>query len=222
MSPITISIFPEFKENYSYYALQKNLELVESVVQFSKGQYLSPEKIELIKEKLGKKLIGTQFYPGGSSVLFGWSFPSEQVGRLMYKPYYTRHLTQLLIHYFSITDFLSFLKKIDLEPDMQKLRFITPKVIGIAKIEAFDKDFPTLIVEEVQGDTIKDDLHLVKSISNITKQLAKKGLICDPYPANWKYYSKENRQHISYIDLLSSNTLKDVNSRIAILIDQLQ
>ncbi|MHA1978906.1 MAG: hypothetical protein ACW98I_18530 [Candidatus Hodarchaeales archaeon] len=222
MCPPTISIFPEFKENYSYYAIQKNLELVESVVNFSKGQFLSPEKIDLIKEKLGKKLIGTQFYPGGSSVLFAWSFPSEQVGRLMYKPYYKRHLTQLLIHYFCIGDFLTSLKEIDLEPDMQKFRFITPKVIGIAKIEMFDKEFPTLIVEEVQGDTIKDDLHLVKSVSNLTKKLAKKGLICDPYPANWKYYSEENRQHISYIDLLSSNKLKDINSRIAKLITQLQ
>ena len=113
MYPLTFSIFPEFKENYSYYAIQKNLELVESVVHFSRGQFMGPEKIELIKEKLGKKLKGTRLYPGGSSVLFGWSFPSEQVGRLMYKPYYTRHLTQLLIHYFCIGEFLTSLKEIE-------------------------------------------------------------------------------------------------------------
>ncbi|MHA1992927.1 MAG: hypothetical protein ACW97Z_00135 [Candidatus Hodarchaeales archaeon] len=222
MSPPTFNIFPEFKKNYSYYALQKNLELVESVVQFSRGQFLGPKKIELIKEKLGKKLIGTQFYAGGSSVLFGWSFPSEQVGRLMYKPYYSRHLTQLLIHYFCISDFLTTIKKINLEPELKEYRFITPKVIGIAKIEAFDKEYPILIVEEVQGDTIKEDLTLVKAISHLTKKLAKSGLICDPYPANWKYYSNQDRQHISYIDLLSSNMLKDINSRIASLIQQLQ
>ncbi len=222
MCPLTFSIFPEFKENYSYYALQKNLELVESVVHFSRGQFMGPEKIELIKEKLGKKLKGTRFYPGGSSVLFGWSFPSEQVGRLMYKPYYKRHLTQLLIHYFCIGEFVTSLKEIDLEPDMQKIHFMTPKVIGIAKIEAFEKEFPTLIVEEVQGETIKKDLHLVKAISHITKNLGLKGLICDPYPANWKYYSDQDKKHISYIDLFSSNTLKDINARIAKLINQLQ
>ncbi len=221
MCPPTFSILPEFKNNYSYYALQKNLELVESVVQFSRGQFLNPEKIEIIKEKLGKKLIGTRFYPGGSSVLFGWSFPSEQVGRLMYKPYYSRHLTQLLIHYFCINDFLSTLKKINLEPEIPKYRFITPKVIGIAKIEAFEREFPTLIVEEVQGDTIQDDLQLIRTISQLTKKLAKKGFICDPYAANWKYYTNEDKNHISYIDLLSSNRLKNINSRIAELIKQL-
>ncbi len=215
-------MFPEFKENYSYYALQSNLELVESVVNFSRGQFLSPEKIELIKEKLGKKLIGTKFYPGGSSVLFGWSFPSEQVGRLMYKPYYSRHLTQLLIHYFCISEFLKSFKLIDLDPKLQDYRFATPKVIGIAKIEAFEREFPTLIVEEVQGDTIKDDLNLIKAISHLSKKLAKTGLICDPYSANWKYYSNQDKKHISYIDLLSSNKLKDINSRISKLIKQLQ
>jgi hypothetical protein len=221
MCPPTFSILPEFKDNYSYFILQKNLELVESVVHYSRGNFLNLEKIELIKEKLGKKLLGTRFYPGGSSVLFGWSFPSEQVGRLMYKPYYSRHLTQLLIHYFCISDFLSTIKKINLEHDIQNYRFVTPKVIGIAKIEAFEREFPTLIVEEVQGDTVQDDLQLIKAISQLTKSLAKKGLICDPYAANWKYYTNEDKSHISYIDLLSSNKLKNINSRIADLINQL-
>jgi len=92
---------------------------------------------------------------------------------------------------------------------------------GIAKIEAFEREFPTLIVEEVQGDTIRDDLRLIRAISHLTKEFAKKGLLCDPYSANWKYYTNEDKNHISYIDLLSSNRLTNINSRIAELIKQL-
>ena len=217
MCPPTFSILPEFKGNYSYYAIQKNLELVESVVNYSRGQFLSPERIELIKEKLGKKLIGTRFYPGGSSVLFGWSFPFD-IGSVIIKPYYSRELSALIIHCLTWQDFVCEFQNMQFQFNDKEIQVMLPDVIGVAKIETFSKFFPVLMTMEAAGEAIQAYPSLIRKVGTFTRDLAKKGIISDPYPSNWKLSFNDSYGIIQYIDLLSSNRLKNVQNRISELL----
>jgi len=98
MSQISVFIFPEYKNQISSRALQKRLELVESIIAFSKDKNLSSKDIERINKKLGSRMRGTKLYPGGSSVLFGWSFSFDKIGPIILKPYYNREISALIIH----------------------------------------------------------------------------------------------------------------------------
>ena len=89
------------------------------------------------------------------------------------------------------------------------------------KVELVKPNFQK-IQEEVKGESIKNDPPLIKCISRVALKLAQKGIICDPYPANWLSYKDQGEKFISYIDLLSSNTLTNVNERISALIKSLQ
>ena len=220
MNHLSYTLFPEFKSVISKSLLENNLKLVSSVINFSKGNFLGQNKIDLITNKLGKKMEGTRLYAGGTSVLFGWGFTFQNIDGVMIKPYYSREIFQLMLHYLSISDFLVAVKSIEnSKKSMIKLKI--PKVMGIAKIDTLNRNFPVLIMEEVRGDSIKGDFPAIKEISNAVRGLAREGIICDPYPSNWKYLNNEIRTDISYIDLVSSNKLTDVNRRIAELLSKL-
>ncbi len=221
MNLLSYALFPEFKSLISDSLLKNNLKLVSSVVNFSKGEFLSQNKINLIKNKLGKKMDGTRLYPGGTSVLFGWGFTFPKVDGVMIKPYYSREIFQLILHYLSISDFLIAVKNIE-KSTKSVIRIIIPKVIGIAKIDTLNRNFPVLIMEEVKGESIKGNFPAIKEISKMARNLALEGIICDPYPSNWKYLNNKERNIISYIDLISSNSLTDVNNRVAELLSSLQ
>ena len=222
MASTTFSIFPEFKGKISDHLIKERLNLVSSVITFSKGHYLDSHKIKLIRGKLGEKLKSSTLCSGGSSVLFCWGFPFQQIGPVMFKPYYARELSQLLIHYLSIDDFFDSLGKMDLPQNLLECQIRIPRIIGIAKIEVLTRTYPLLLAEEVKGESIKNDPPLIKCISRVALKLAQKGIICDPYPANWLSYKDQGEKFISYIDLLSSNTLTNVNERISALIKSLQ
>jgi hypothetical protein len=219
---VKINIFPDFRDKLSDIDLKRNIDLITSVINYSKGNFLNKQKIVLIEEKLGEKLEGTRLYPGGSSVLFGWGFSFKECGNVIFKPYYSRDLSHLIIHYLSVSEFYKALKKTKLHEILSSIDLKIPEVIGLAKTETFNRTFPILITEEMGGDTIMGNILLVKSISQIAKHLARKGVICDPYPANWKYCTVQGNQCISYIDLLSSNLLFDATNRIGELIQSLQ
>ncbi len=223
MTSAAYSIFPKFKGIVSETFVQRNLDLVCSVINFSKGELLDQSKINLIEGKLGNKLTGTTFYPGGSSVIFGWSFPlSDSNLRVMFKPYYSRELTQLIIHYLSMDDYFHSIEKIEYIVGNSKLIFSTPKLIGVATVELLSRTIPILLVEEILGESVKNDPDMIRTISQVSRNLAKDGIISDPYPANWKYFDDRTKDKIAYIDLLSSNRLKNVNERIKLLIEAIK
>ncbi|MHA2238977.1 MAG: hypothetical protein ACXAB2_11485 [Candidatus Hodarchaeales archaeon] len=219
MTTEAYSIFPKFQGLISEAFIERNLDLVSSVINFAKGELLNQSKINQIEKKLGNKLKGTTFYPGGSSVIFGWSFPFSNDLNVMFKPYYSRELTQLIIHYLTIDEYFLSIEKIEYTVGNLKLSLTTPKVIGVAKAEILSRTVPILLVEEILGESIKDDPDVIKTISQVSRNLAKDGIISDPYPANWKYFDNKTKDKIAYIDLLSSNRLKNVNERIRQLID---
>ena len=221
MSHLSYTIFPEFESLISESLIKNDLKLVSSLINFSKGNFLDRTAIIQISEKLGQKMKGTRLYPGGTSVLFGWGFTFPKIDGVMIKPYYSREIFQLILHYLSISDFLNTVKK--LEKSAKKLiRIKVPKVIGVAKIEALNRNFPVLIMEEVKGESIQGNFPVIKEISKCVRDLARNGIICDPYPANWKYSSMKEQTSISYIDLLSSNCLTNVHNRIAELLSSLK
>lgn len=219
MTSVAFSIFPKFSGVVAETFIKANLDLVASVINFSKGKLLNQTKINQIEKKLGKKLSGTTFYPGGSSVIFGWSFPYSSDLRIMFKPYYTRELTQLLIHYLSIEDYFVSIKNNEYSVGGSILCFTTPKVIGVAIIEILSRTIPILFVEEILGESIQKDPPMIRTVSQVSRDLAKDGIISDPYPANWKYFDSKTKDKIAYIDLLSSNQLRNVNERIRDLIE---
>jgi hypothetical protein len=221
MNHISYALFPEFKFLVSESFLENNLKLVSSVISFSKGNFIDQKKINLIINKLGHKMDGTRLYPGGTSVLFGWGFTFPKIDGVMIKPYYSREIFQLILHYLSISDFLVAIKKIE-KSTKRMIRIKVPKVMGIAKVKALNRNFPTLIMEEVMGDSIKGNFPAIKEISQSVRDLAREGIICDPYPSNWKYLSNKERNIVSYIDLISSNSLTDVNKRVAELLSSLK
>ena len=222
MTAVAFNIFPDFQSQIPNQLVKERLKLVSSIINFSKGCFLDAKKIETMKKKLGTKLKNSTLYPGGSSVLFCWGFLFQYDLRVLFKPYYTRELSQLLIHYLSVEDFVNAIGNIDLPPVLCDYHIKIPKVVGIATIEALSRTFPLLLVEEVKGESIRNNPPLIKCISKITVKLGQKGIICDPYTANWLSYTNKEGKVLSYIDLLSSNALTNVTERISELINSLE
>ncbi|MCK4848921.1 MAG: hypothetical protein KAT16_07860, partial [Candidatus Heimdallarchaeota archaeon] len=154
MNHLSYTLFPEFKSLISDSLLKNNLKLVSSIINFSKGNFLDQNKINLISDKLGQKMKGTRLYPGGTSVLFGWGFTFPKIDGVMIKPYYSCEIFQLLLHYLSISDFLIAKKNLE-KSEKHIMRIKVPKVIGVAKIDALNRNFPVLIMEEVKGESIQ-------------------------------------------------------------------
>ncbi|MFW9903766.1 MAG: hypothetical protein ACFFFH_05495 [Candidatus Thorarchaeota archaeon] len=218
MSSIPFFLFPEYKNKLSSSALQKSLGLVESIVGFSKGNNLTPESIDRISQKLGVRMKGTTLYPGGSSCLFGWSFPFDKIGSIIIKPYYSRELSALMIHYLTWQDFIFEFQNMQFQLNNKEIQVKLPNVIGVAKIETFSRFFPVLITTEAAGEAIQAYPSLIREVGTFTRNLAKKGIISDPYPSNWKISFSNNHGVIQYIDLLSSNRLRNVQKRISKLL----
>ena len=221
MSHISFFLFPELKNQISTGALKKSLDLVESIVGFSKGKRLSRDAINRISERLGPRMKGTNLYPGGSSVLFGWSFLFDKIGSVIIKPYYRRELLALIIHYLTCQDFIHDFQSLQFRIKDKEIRITIPEVVGLAKIETLSRLYPVLITKEAPGESIQSHPLLIKTISNVARGLAQKGVICDPYPSNWLISFVDGRGLIQYIDLLSSNRLENVRGRIAKLIQDL-
>ncbi|MHA2224729.1 MAG: hypothetical protein ACXAC8_05970 [Candidatus Hodarchaeales archaeon] len=222
MSQISFFLVPEFKNQISHGTMRNSLDLVESIIGFSKGNSLNQDNIDRITIQLGKRMKGTRLYPGGSSVLFGWSFFFKNIGNVIIKPYYKRRMTALLIHYLTVKDSQNKLQNRQLRITSRKFSLKIPDVIGFAKIETFSQSFPALITFEVLGESIHKRPALIKIISRLSRDLAKNGIIVDPYPSNWKYNPANNARSIHYIDLLSSNRLIDARKRIAELIQNIE
>lgn len=222
MSRIPTIIFPEFYNQVSREGLQQCLDLVESIVGFSKGKSLTRVNIDLITKKLGSRMSGTRLFPGGTSVLFAWSFYFNNLGSIIIKPYYTREIVSLLIHYFTLQDFDQYLDDFELEFQSMQMKIDIPKVIGIAKIRSMERDYPVLMTFEAVGEPIQKNAGIIGITSKIARNLGKKGIIMDPYPANWKFSVKNGHIIIEYIDLLSSNLLKDLKNRITELLNRFE
>ncbi len=218
MSRIPFFLFPEYKNQISSGALQKSLDLVESIIGFSKGNSLRREEISRISLKLGVRMRGTTLYPGGSSCLFGWSFPFDKIGSVIIKPYYSRELSALMIHYLTWQDFVSEFQNMRFWLDDKEIQVMLPKVVGVAKIETFSRFYPVLMTTEASGEGIQAYPSLIRKVGTFTSDLAKKGIISDPYPSNWKISFTESYGIVQYIDLLSSNRLKNVQNRISELL----
>lgn len=220
MSNISFFLFPKFKNQIEKESIRKSLDLVKSIVGFSKGKRLGQKDIHRITKKLGSRMKGTRLYAGGSSVLFGWSFNFEKIGFTIIKPYYSRELTALIIHYFTSKDFRKEFQEIRFEFENREIKVTIPDVVGLAKIETLSRFFPVLIMMEATGETIQAP-SLIRNITHITRDLAQKGIICDPYPSNWKISFNEDKGIVQYIDLLSSNQLTNIHNRIVELIQSL-
>ncbi|MFX0122135.1 MAG: hypothetical protein ACFFAE_00725 [Candidatus Hodarchaeota archaeon] len=218
MSRIPFFFFPKYKNQISSGALQKSLDLVESIIGFSKGNSLSREAISQISRKLGVRMKGTTLYPGGSSCLFGWSFSFKKIGSVILKPYYNREISALIIHYLSCQDFVDEFQQMHFQLNDKEIQVKLPEVVGVAKIETFSRFYPVLMTMEAAGEAIQAYPSLIRNVGIFTRDLAKKGIICDPYPSNWKLSFTDNYGIIQYIDLLSSNRLENVQSRISELI----
>lgn len=220
MSRHSFLLFPEFKNKLSHDTIREALDLVETIIIYSKGKSLHVDEIEKIKSKLNSRMVGGYLYPGGTSVLFGWSFQFK-IGRIIIKPYYNRELAQLIIHYFTAKDCAKDLLKVRLIINNEEFQIKIPEIIGIAKIRTFPKDFPTLLAREVRGESIQGYPQFIKHISNAARDFALQGIICDPYASNWKFSRSKNKSIIHYIDLLSSNRLLNIKKRISNLIQNL-
>ncbi|UCG02130.1 MAG: hypothetical protein JSW11_21380 [Candidatus Heimdallarchaeota archaeon] len=218
MSRIPFFLFPEYKNQISSCALQKSLDLVESIVGFSKGNSLSCEAINRISQKLGVQMKGTTLYPGGSSCLFGWSFPFDKIGSIIIKPYYSRELLALIIHYLTWQDYVYEFQNMQFQLNDKEIQVKLPNVVGLAKIETFSRFFPVLMTTEAAGEAIQAYPSLIRKVGTFTRDLAKKGIISDPYPSNWKISFSNNHGIIQYIDLLSSNRLENVQKRVSELL----
>jgi hypothetical protein len=210
-------LFPKYKDQISDDSITKALDLVESIVAYSQGNRINREEINRLLEKIDSRMAGTRLYPGGSNILFGWGFDLENIGSVIFKPYYNRHLTQLIIHYFTVTECTQYDKRFSHNNSDYEIK--VPEVIGLAKIESSSRSFPTLMTREVIGGSLKNQPLLIRKISDVSRRLALQGFICDPYGSNWKIIDANNPKIIYYLDLLSSNTLKNVKERIAALLE---
>ncbi|MFX0016332.1 MAG: hypothetical protein ACFFB2_01480 [Promethearchaeota archaeon] len=182
---------------------------------------MSNKTIERITEKLGSRMEGTTLYPGGSSVLFGWSFPFKKIGSIVIKPYYNREMTALMIHYLTWQDFIKEFQDLQIKLKGKDIRVIIPAIVGLAKIETFSRFYPILMTIEAPGKPAQMYPSVIKNIGTLARDLGQRGIICDPYPSNWKISFVNGQGIIQYIDLLSSNQLKNVHSRIAGLLKDL-
>ncbi|MHA1973846.1 MAG: hypothetical protein ACTSW1_12690 [Candidatus Hodarchaeales archaeon] len=221
MSHFSYLVFPEYKNRISDKVIVKCLDLVEGIVNFSRGKNLSSEEVKKITSKLGEKMSGSILYPGGASTLFAWSFVIHQFANIIIKPYYNRQITQLIVHYLIYQDFRNEFRKLSFEAGGEIYRLAIPASIGIANIKTFEHSFPTLMTTEIVGETIKSQPILIGKISSLVRKLGYQGIICDPYPSNWKVVPMNGEKFVFYIDLLSSNTIRDINRRMSELVKNL-
>ncbi len=222
MLKISSVVFPAYRDLIDSDLLRTRLNLVQSIIFFSKGRFLTAKDIGSIERKLGSKMGGSKLYKGGSSVLFGWSFDFPNMGRIIIKPYYRRELSQLVIHYLTTLDCVRDIRNLDFSIDNTEYEISVPEVIGIARIENLSYSYPVILAREIEGEAIHARTKLVTKISSLIRDIARTGIICDPYPANWLVRSEGHIQKVYYIDLLSSNVLKNVHTRISELITQLE
>ncbi|MHA1227224.1 MAG: hypothetical protein ACTSR2_07025 [Candidatus Hodarchaeales archaeon] len=221
MAQFSYLVFPEFKSCISDKVIIKCLDLVEGLINFSRGKYLTNEEVGKITSKLEDKMSGSTLYPGGASTLFAWSFVIKQFDNMIIKPYYNREITHLIVHYLTYKDFGNEFMKLSFEVGGKIYRLAIPASIGIASINTFKRSFPTLMTTEITGDTIKSQPLLIGKISSLVRKLGYQGIICDPYPSNWKIVPRDGENFVYYIDLLSSNSIRDINRRITELVETL-
>ncbi|NHJ00861.1 MAG: hypothetical protein EAX86_01910 [Candidatus Heimdallarchaeota archaeon] len=221
MLKISSLIFPDYKDQIDRDFLRNKLNLVQNIIFSSKGKNLSDKDIQQIKLKLGPKMGDSNLYKGGSSVLFGWSFEFPIIGRVIIKPYYKRELSHLIIHYLTSLDCIKDIKEFAFTLGGVRYELAIPEVIGLARIENLSYNYPVLLTREILGKSILTYTPIITKISSVIRDVARKGIICDPYPANWKIRSENRIWKIYYVDLLSSNALSDIHSRIAQLIEEL-
>ena len=81
-------LFPEFKDQIPDNRITQALDLIESIIAYSKGIRIKSDEINRLQEKIDSRMTGTRLYPGGSNILFGWGFDIEYVGPIIFKPYY--------------------------------------------------------------------------------------------------------------------------------------
>lgn len=218
MSPTSFFLVPGF-EQLPPGEIRNKLDLVESIVAFSQGHPLDKAAVGRISEKLGLRMGDSKLFAGGSSVLFAWSFPIDEIGAVVVKPYYSGTLTRLLIHYFTQIDYLPTFRDLNLTLSNGEVFILSvPQVVAIAKIETLAQEFPTLLVEEALGESIHTHPALIRQMSQVARQLAQKGIIIDVYPSNWKLHGEK----LAYVDLLSSNELKNLRERITWLVEKLE
>jgi hypothetical protein len=211
-------ITPGF-EKVDHGEIRRILDLVQGIIAFSQGQPLNKAAVGRITNKLGARMGDSKLFSGGSSVLFAWKFPINEIGAVVVKPYYSGTLTRLLIHYFTQIDYLDTYGGVRYsDPNGSALFLSIPRVVGFAKIESFSREFPTLLVEEALGESILTKTMLIRKISQIVRQMALEGLIFDFYPSNWRIHGKK----LVYVDLLSSNQLKNLKERITKLLEKIE
>ena len=219
MMSYSFLLFPKFKEQISKDSIIQALDLIVDIIAYTKGNRISIDEINRFQEKFSSRMVESRLYPGGSNILFGLGVDIESNGPVIFKPYYNRHLAQLIIHYFTVTECTLYDKRFSHDNSDYVIK--VPDVIGLAKIDSSSRSFPILLTREVIGKSLQHQPLLIRKISDLSRHLALQGFICDPYGSNWKIIVTNNPKIIYYLDLLSSNSLKNVKERIAALIELL-
>lgn len=215
----TFGIFPEYRKEVDETVIKMFLSLSESIVRFTKCTPLTQEIVQLLREKLGKKLTGT-LYPGGKDTLFAWNFKCGEK-KLVIKPYYNKDLASLILHHLTIDEFGNILTTTLNQTPQDYVIVEIPPVIGFAKIETASYSIPVLISRESIGEPITNFSQIVGMLGDVCKSLALRGFIINLYPANWRFDPAESVIVLEYCDLINSNKIKNVEERITALIQSL-
>jgi len=210
-------IFTNFKGQIDETVLENYLDILESLVRFTKGDRLAKDGIGDIQKKFGGALDGTLF-PGGQDAIFAWSIPVGKLNVLL-KPYYKKELLALIFHYLSVETFgTTRTYKIDLD---FVTNIIIPPVIGLANIVLDTHSVPVLITTESKGEPVLNHPSIVTKLGEVTKSLAYEGFIIDLYPSNWRLHPSDSVITLEYIDLITSKSIDNVKVKIFNLIRDL-
>ncbi|MFX1538401.1 MAG: hypothetical protein ACFFDI_29775 [Promethearchaeota archaeon] len=160
-----------------------------------------PKEIQEIEKDLSRWRL--KFYPGGQSAVFGLKFELPKVLFPLIIKAYTK-LNPIQLAYHAVTSKLFLEEFCGGITTKGKNYFIVPvKNVLLSYCEDLKAVF--LVQNFSKGKVIDRSI----PIAAITKIIATKGFIVDPYPNNWRLIStlNINEPKIEYIDTMFSNKL---------------
>ncbi len=214
-----VFIFPEFQQLIDVHLLNRKIELIKVLIEFTKGEPLSRELITQLKPKIAAKSQIDQIIAGGQSILFAWEYQQQnaKIPKIIIKPYHRNNIGQLVAHAISSNLFNQKFKNTKFVGG-EKFNFeafVRPTyVIGFEIIHYGNKSFPTLIQEGAQGVPLEElrSPTIIGAVGKIVTTCSREGFTMDVFLKNW-FYEKE-KELLYYVDLLFASNLSDYREQI--------
>ena len=171
-----------------------------------------------------------QILTGGRHTPFIYLFPVSPLTSFLIKPYHCP-LSQIANHYVSVSETNSIYRNYLFDFEKKKLRILFADVFGLGTFSIEQKTIPFIIQRYSTGTKLTEiqsaeGRHFIAFLPQISKHLAKQGIIIDPYNQNWFIHGfsldRRSIEHelLEYVDLAYMHSL-ETNHQVKAVTDSL-